>query len=229
MIWTYSFPWASFQIQSTASAERPAWVQNALQSLSLRVSFWEESSAGWFSLTIRSISILGSATFIHASLPWIVITSFVIGIRSIMLGTTTPMIACAPKIVFAIDADFVLRLSQMPCCDSVRILLWAVSAASFVSSTQVESGFFCCLSRESSDLFALILNLGLKFCNFSWERNDLILFAKFTFPSSVFEHVIVHFDDFATDVSCIPSVRVSAKVSIANNVDFSFESLCFNC
>ncbi len=65
----------------------------------------------WLSLTISSISILGSATFIHASLPCIIITSFVISIHSIMLGTTTPMITCEPKIVFAIHADFVLCLS----------------------------------------------------------------------------------------------------------------------
>ncbi len=77
-----------------------------------------------FCLTISSISILGSATFIDASSPCIVITSFVISIHSIMLdGTTTPMIACAPKIIFTIHADFVLHLSQMPCCDSVLILL----------------------------------------------------------------------------------------------------------
>jgi hypothetical protein len=48
------------------------------------------------------------------------------------------------------------------------------------------------------------------------------------FPSSVFEHVVVCLDDFTTDVSCIPFFGVSTKVTIANNVDFSCESLNFN-
>ncbi len=94
-----------------------------IESELLRRFFCRLGGNKWFSLTTSSISILGSATLIHASLPCGVITSFVIGIHSIMLGTTTPLNACASKIVFTIHADFVLHLSQMPCCDSVQILL----------------------------------------------------------------------------------------------------------
>ncbi len=40
------FPWASCQILSTASAERPAYAQKAFWTLSLRARFWVGASAG---------------------------------------------------------------------------------------------------------------------------------------------------------------------------------------
>ncbi len=60
-------------------------------------------------------------------------------IYSIVLPSATPMIACAPEIVFAMHANFIFFLSQAPSCDSVRISLWTMSAASFISIRWVSS------------------------------------------------------------------------------------------
>jgi hypothetical protein len=68
-------------------------------------------------------------------------------------------------------------------------------------------------------------------CNsdtFRGESNDLILLSYFAFPSSIFGHVVVPFDDFTINVQCSPFVWVAAKVSVSNDTDFSFEALYFD-
>ncbi len=155
MIWTYLFLWVSCQIQSIASVDRPAWVQNALQSLSLRASFWEGASAGLegvsFNWSLFPLPFF--ATFVHARPPRVVITRCVIGVHPIVLSSATPMIACAPKIIFAVHLNFALFLCQSPSCNSVRILFEQRGPPP--SPPLFESGalsFLACITRATTCL-----------------------------------------------------------------------------
>ena len=125
------------------------------------------------------------------------VTRLVIRIHAIMLLTTAVVIASTPKILFAIDSDFVLLFDQTPRCNCVWLFLRAAR------STIRFGGRALIIRIIASPLLCskgcdLLIKFGLHLSQFCSECNDLILLANLTFPSAIFKYVVVGLDNFAS-------------------------------
>jgi len=135
------------QIWLTASAKRPAWVQNALQSLSLRVSVWEGPFACLESFPLPFLEALHSSMQDrHES--WS--HNFVVRVHSIMLDAATVMIASAPTIVSAIQGNFFLLLNQTLSYESAQISLWMTRSPSTFISWIIGTSLFAWVTRATT-------------------------------------------------------------------------------
>jgi hypothetical protein len=176
----------------------------------------------------RFSTVASCMTVIDGITPRIMITWFVICIHAVMLFTTTVMIAGAPKQILAIHCNFVLLLDQTPCCNHVQFFLRSTrSMVGFGSRTLIVLLVLivCSLCSKQSNL---LIKFGLHFDQFGGQCNDLILFTNFMLPSSILKHIVVGFDDFTRNKGCSPIVRIAAKLPVAKNVNFVFETLHFN-
>ncbi len=167
MIQTYLFPGASSQIESIASAERPAWVQNAFQSLSLSASLWIGAVAAQVGLSLDDFPEVRASctTVIYALAPDIMIIWFMISVHPVMFHTATVVIASAPMIIFTIHSNFVFLFDQAPSCNCVRFYLRTTRYPSWLDAGVGVISFLACVANEAtcwSNFACISVNLVLR-------------------------------------------------------------------